>query len=71
MREALRFRVARPDGAPATIFFVHGHQGTPESDRFSKLARLPVRYIWPLIQRWQGAKDGEGRRQGDGDKPMD
>ena len=55
MREALSLRVARPRGGSATIFFAHGHQGTPESDRFSALARLPVRYIWPLIQRWQGA----------------
>src|SRR5207244_1301652 len=35
--------------------FVHGHQGTPDSDRFSPLTRLPVRYVWPLVQRWQGA----------------
>jgi hypothetical protein len=55
MREALSLRVRRDGDQPATIFFVHGHQGTPESDRFSWLARLPVRYIWPLIQRWQGA----------------
>jgi hypothetical protein len=56
MQEGLKLRVARPEGGdPLTIFFAHGHQGTPESDRFSMLARLPVRYIWPLIQRFQHA----------------
>ena len=55
VREALRLRVPRPGGESVTIFFVHGHQGTPESDRYSRLARLPVRYLWTLIQRWQGA----------------
>ena len=55
MQQALRLRVGRSGAEPSTIFLVHGHQGTPESDRFSRLARLPVRYIWPLIQRWQGA----------------
>ena len=55
MREALKLRVSRPQGEPATIFFVHGHQGTPESDRFSWLARLPVRFLWVLVQRWFGA----------------
>jgi UDP-2,3-diacylglucosamine pyrophosphatase LpxH len=54
MYEALRLRVERPAGDPATIFLVHGHQGTPESDRFSALARLPVRFLWTWIQRWQG-----------------
>src|SRR5215218_4178508 len=55
MQEALTLRVARPDGDPVTIFFAHGHQGTPESDKFSLLARLPVRFIWAAIQRTQGA----------------
>jgi hypothetical protein len=54
MYEALRLHVKRPAGDPATIFLVHGHQGTPESDRFSALARLPVRFLWTWIQRWQG-----------------
>jgi hypothetical protein len=55
MREGLSLRVQRDRGEPATVFFAHGHQGTPESDRFSGLARLPVRYLWPIIQRGQGA----------------
>jgi UDP-2,3-diacylglucosamine pyrophosphatase LpxH len=55
MREGLRLQATRAGGEPISIFLAHGHQGTPESDRFSQLARLPVRFIWPLVQRWQGA----------------
>jgi UDP-2,3-diacylglucosamine pyrophosphatase LpxH len=55
VHEGLRLEVHRPGAEPATIFFAHGHQGTPESDRFSWLARLPVRFIWALFQRLQGA----------------
>ncbi len=33
------------------ILFVHGHQGTLESDRFSWLSRYLVRYIWRPLQR--------------------
>ena len=33
------------------IFLTHGHQGTPDSDLFAPLAMLPVRYIWPALQR--------------------
>jgi UDP-2,3-diacylglucosamine pyrophosphatase LpxH len=54
MQEALRLRVARPGGDAVTILFVHGHQGTPDGDRFPWLARLPVRFIWAVIQRAQG-----------------
>ncbi len=53
MREGFRLTVRRDGREDATIFFVHGHQGTPESDRWSWAARLPVRYIWPVIQRLQ------------------
>ncbi|MBN2366179.1 MAG: hypothetical protein EH225_09355 [Calditrichaeota bacterium] len=33
------------------LFFVHGHQGTLESDRFSWLSRFAVRYLWRPFQR--------------------
>ncbi|MEJ2050005.1 MAG: hypothetical protein P8Y60_09245, partial [Calditrichota bacterium] len=36
------------------LFFVHGHQGTLESDKFSWLSRLFVRYIWRPFQRLTG-----------------
>jgi UDP-2,3-diacylglucosamine pyrophosphatase LpxH len=36
------------------LFFVHGHQGTSESDKFSWLSRLFVRYIWRPFQRLTG-----------------
>jgi len=36
------------------ILFVHGHQGTLDSDRFGALSRVAVRWIWRPIQRWTG-----------------
>lgn len=33
------------------MFLVHGHQGTPSSDLFAPVAMLPVRYVWPRVQR--------------------
>ena len=33
------------------LFLTHGHQGTPDSDLFAPLAMLPVRYVWPALQR--------------------
>jgi UDP-2,3-diacylglucosamine pyrophosphatase LpxH len=36
------------------LFFVHGHQGTMESDKFSWFSRLFVRYIWRPFQRLTG-----------------
>ena len=42
----------RQDGGPlGEIFFVHGHQGTGASDRYSKVARWPVRHIYRPFQR--------------------
>ena len=32
MREALKIRIRRSEGSDCTIFLVHGHQGTTESD---------------------------------------
>jgi hypothetical protein len=34
-----------------TLFLVHGHQGTLESDRWGALSRFFVRYVWRNIQR--------------------
>lgn len=33
------------------IFMVHGHQGTLESDKFSRSSRLFIRYFWRNVQR--------------------
>jgi predicted phosphodiesterase len=54
VREHLRLRVV--DGAEelGTLFLVHGHQGTGASDRWSRLARIPVRYVWRNVQRATG-----------------
>ncbi|HSD78352.1 MAG TPA: hypothetical protein VLA98_13155 [Solirubrobacteraceae bacterium] len=54
VREALRLRVDRPAGAPGTLFFVHGHQGTADSDRWRWASRLFVRYVWRPLQRRTG-----------------
>jgi hypothetical protein len=50
VREALRLRVERPGRTPATLFFVHGHQGTDAADRWG-FARLAVRHLWRPLQR--------------------
>ena len=55
MLEGLKLQVYRGSDACVTMLFAHGHQGTPDGDRFSALSRLPVRYLWTAIQRWQGA----------------
>ena len=54
MREALRLTVARPGKEPGTLFFVHGHQGTADSDRFGFASRLFVRHVWRPLQRKTG-----------------
>jgi UDP-2,3-diacylglucosamine pyrophosphatase LpxH len=54
VREALRLEVSGPDAASGTLFFVHGHQGTPDSDRWRFFARLVVRHFWRPIQRRLG-----------------
>ncbi|MDP8909241.1 MAG: hypothetical protein M3N47_09045, partial [Chloroflexota bacterium] len=52
--ESLRLHV-REGGQPRGMFFLlHGHQGTRSSDTFAAVSRLPVRYVWPAIQRTQG-----------------
>jgi predicted phosphodiesterase len=54
LREHLRIRVTDGDEELGTLFLVHGHQGTGTSDRWSRLARLPVRYVWRNVQRATG-----------------
>lgn len=54
VREALRLRIDRPGGPSATLFFVHGHQGTTESDRWGWASRLFVRHVWRPLQRKTG-----------------
>lgn len=50
------------------IFFVHGHQGTSDSDRYAGISRFFVRHVWRRIQRLAGirsttpARDFELRR---------
>lgn len=51
VREGLRLRVTDGGAQLGTLFLVHGHQGTLESDRFAWLSRLVVRYGWRTIQR--------------------
>jgi hypothetical protein len=51
VREALKLRIRREGEDLGLLFLVHGHQGTKESDRFSWLSRLVVRYIWRPLQR--------------------
>jgi hypothetical protein len=54
VREALRLRVDRPGKEPGTLFFVHGHQGTADSDRWGWASRLFVRHVWRPLQRRTG-----------------
>lgn len=49
--EGLLFRVMDAGESLGSLFLVHGHQGTLDSDRFSWFSRLVVRYIWRPIQR--------------------
>jgi hypothetical protein len=51
VREALRLVVERRDKPAATLFFVHGHQGTRDSDKLRWIARPFVRYVWRPLQR--------------------
>jgi hypothetical protein len=49
--ESILFSVVNENQTIGTLFLVHGHQGTLDSDRFSWFSRLIVRYIWRPIQR--------------------
>lgn len=52
--ECMRIRVVEGAEELGTLFLVHGHQGTGTSDRWSRLARIPVRYVWRNVQRATG-----------------
>jgi predicted phosphodiesterase len=39
------------DPKVGTLWLIHGHQGTMNSDRFSRLSRLPTRFFWRPLQR--------------------
>ena len=54
VREALKLRITHGGRDSGLLFFVHGHQGTTDSDRFGKLSRIPVRYFWRPLQRKVG-----------------
>jgi hypothetical protein len=52
--EQLLIRVVEEGRELGTLLLVHGHQGTGTSDRWSRLARIPVRYVWRNVQRATG-----------------
>lgn len=49
--ESLRIPVYEQGQELGELFFLHGHQGTVDSDRFASFSALIVRYIWRPIQR--------------------
>lgn len=51
VREGMIFHVRDGDAELGKLFLVHGHQGTLDSDVFSPISRLFVRFIWRPIQR--------------------
>ena len=51
VREAMRIKIVDGDTPLGLLFLVHGHQGTMDSDRFSGVSRLVVRYGWRPFQR--------------------
>jgi len=51
VHEALELIIERPGKQAGKLLFLHGHQGTVESDRFGWASRLAVRWIWRPLQR--------------------
>ena len=49
--EGLDVTFARGGERLGRIFFVHGHQGTPSSDKLGRFSRHFVRWVWRPIQR--------------------
>lgn len=49
--EALRMQVHDQGQPLGELFFVHGHQGSIDSDRYAGFSSLFVRYVWRPIQR--------------------
>jgi hypothetical protein len=54
VREGLKLRFQRGGQDLGTMFLVHGHQGTSDSDRHSLRSRIFVRYVWRPFQRLTG-----------------
>lgn len=50
-RESVRLAVHDGQESLGEIFLTHGHQGTPDSDLWAPVAMIPVRYLWPRLQR--------------------
>ena len=51
VHESLRLDLHDGNGSLGEIFLTHGHQGTPDSDLWAPVAMIPVRYVWPRLQR--------------------
>ena len=49
--ESLRMAIHDQGQALGELLFLHGHQGTPDSDRFARFSALLVRYLWRPFQR--------------------
>lgn len=54
--EALRIQVHDQGQPLGELFFVHGHQGSLDSDRYAGLSALVVRLVWRPIQRMLNIK---------------
>ena len=54
IEEASVASVVSDGTALGELFFVHGHQGTLDSDIYSGISRLFVKYVWRNIQRLMG-----------------
>ncbi len=54
--EGYTITVTSGDKSLGNLLFVHGHQGTLESDKFSRISRFLVRYLWRPFQRLTKAK---------------
>jgi len=51
VREAQLLQVMKGEERLGVLLLLHGHQGTLDSDRYSAVSRVFVRYIWRPIQR--------------------
>lgn len=51
VREVLVLHVRDGEEELGSLFLVHGHQGTLDSDRIAPLSKFAVRYFWRPIQR--------------------
>ncbi len=49
--EGLDIALTRGGEKVGRVFLVHGHQGTPGSDKWGKVSRYFVRWVWRPIQR--------------------